>query len=202
METDIIFTIRQELQQQVDEKTKSGSQRFFKEEVAFYGVNTAVVIRIAKKYFPLVKPLGKKGIFAFCEKLLKSDYMEEAFIAFDWSYRLHYEYEAGDFAVFEKWLVRYVNNWAKCDTLCNHTIASLVEKYPQFIANLKRWAKSENRWLRRASAVTLIIPAKEGKFLADIIEIADSLLEDKDDMVQGIRMASERRQHQAPKRNL
>ena len=184
MQTDIISSIRQDLHQQVDEKTKSSAQRFFKEEVAFYGVNTAVVIKIAKKYFPQVKPLGKKAIFALCEKLLKSDYIEEAFIAFEWSYRLRDEYEAEDFAVFENWLVRYVNNWAKCDTLCNHTIASLVEKYPQFLANLKQWAKSENRWLRRASAVTLIIPAKEGKFLTDIIEIADTLLIDKDDMVQ------------------
>jgi 3-methyladenine DNA glycosylase AlkD len=184
MENDIISAIRLELKQQVDEKTKAGSLRFFKEEIAFYGVNTAVVLKIAKKYFPQVKPLGKKGIFALCEKLLKSDYMEEAFIAFEWSYRLRDEYEAGDFFVFERWLTSYVNNWAKCDTLCNHTIASLVEKFPQFILNLKQWAKSENRWLRRASAVTLIIPAKEGKFLTDILEIAGSLLKDQDDMVQ------------------
>jgi len=30
----------------------------------------------------------------------------------------------------------------------------------------------------------LIIPARRGKFLADIFEIADSLLMDEDDMVQ------------------
>jgi 3-methyladenine DNA glycosylase AlkD len=59
-----------------------------------------------------------------------------------------------------------------------------MEKYPQFIENLKEWSRSENHWLRRASAVTLIIPAKQGKFLKDIIEIADILLLDKDDMVQ------------------
>jgi 3-methyladenine DNA glycosylase AlkD len=32
--------------------------------------------------------------------------------------------------------------------------------------------------------VTLIIPAKQGKFLNDIFEIADRLLQDKDDLVQ------------------
>lgn len=45
-------------------------------------------------------------------------------------------------------------------------------------------ASSENRWMRRASAVTLIIPARKGKFLSDILQIADILLLDKDDLVQ------------------
>jgi 3-methyladenine DNA glycosylase AlkD len=38
--------------------------------------------------------------------------------------------------------------------------------------------------MRRASAVSLIIPARKGKFLNDILEIADILLLDKDDLVQ------------------
>jgi 3-methyladenine DNA glycosylase AlkD len=38
--------------------------------------------------------------------------------------------------------------------------------------------------MRRASAVSLIIPAKKGLFLKDIFEISDILLLDKDDLVQ------------------
>jgi 3-methyladenine DNA glycosylase AlkD len=38
--------------------------------------------------------------------------------------------------------------------------------------------------MRRASAVTLIIPARKGKFLKDIFEIANTLLSDQDDLVQ------------------
>jgi len=38
--------------------------------------------------------------------------------------------------------------------------------------------------MRRAAAVTLILPARKGKFLDDIFEIADSLLLDTDDLVQ------------------
>ena len=105
-------------------------------------------------------------------------------IACDWSYRFHSEYEPDDFYTFEKWLKNYVSNWAACDTLCNHTIGAIVEQYPQFLENLKHWARSENRWVKRGAAVTLIIPAKRGKFLKDIFEIADILLLDKDDLVQ------------------
>lgn len=132
-----IAAIREDLKQSVDEKTKNSAARYFKEKVTFYGVKTALVNAIAAKYFSEIKTLGKKAIFALCEELLKSDYTEEAFIAFEWSYRLHREYEPGDFAVFEKWLHLYVNNWAKCDTMCNHTIGTFVTQFPQFVNNLK-----------------------------------------------------------------
>jgi 3-methyladenine DNA glycosylase AlkD len=184
MKTNILSAIRQELKQQTDAKTKEISQSFFKEKITAYGVKTAIVTKIATKYFQEIRPLGKKDIFALCEELLKSDYTEEAFIAFEWAYWLRDEYEPSDFIVFERWLNKYVNNWAKCDSLCNHAIGSFVEKYPRYLKNLKNWTRSRNRWLRRASAVTLIIPAKQGKFLKDIFEIADSLLQDKDDLVQ------------------
>lgn len=181
---DLISEIRKELQQNADEKTRDSAASFFKEPVTFYGVKTPVVNKIAQKYFPEIKHLSKKEIFRLCEGLLKSDYGEEAFIAFGWAYRLRDKYEPADFFVFENWIDKYVNNWAKCDTFCNHTVGTFVELYPQYIEDLKRWAKAENRWLRRASAATLIIPAKQGKFLSHIFEIADILLRDKDDMVQ------------------
>ena len=56
--------------------------------------------------------------------------------------------------------------------------------YPNYLSDLKRWARSHNRWVKRASAVSLIVPARKGMFLEDIFEIADILHADKDDMVQ------------------
>ncbi len=176
--------VREELLKNVDEKTRDSAQRFFKEEVKFHGVKSAVVRNIAKRYFRDVKDKPKKEIFALCEKLLESDYGEEAFIAFEWAYALRNKYELSDFLVFERWIREYVNNWAKCDTLCNHAVGSFIEQYPEYTKNLKDWARSENRWLRRASAVTLILPARKGMFLEDVFEIADILLKDGDDLVQ------------------
>ena len=56
--------------------------------------------------------------------------------------------------------------------------------YPKLASRLKEWAASDNRWVKRAAAVTLIIPAHKGLFLKDIFEIADTLLLDTDDLVQ------------------
>lgn len=184
METDVLEAVRGELAQSIDEKTRDGAQRFFKEEVKFLGVKAASVKKIAQKYQRTIKGREKQDIFALCENLLQSGYGEEAFIAFEWAYSMRKSFQPGDFQIFESWLRKYVDNWAKCDTLCNHTIGAFIEKYPGFIENLKGWARSENRWLKRASAVTLILPARKGDFLKDVLEISDILLKDKDDLVQ------------------
>jgi 3-methyladenine DNA glycosylase AlkD len=200
MERDVLAAVRQELRQSIDEKTRESAQRFFKEMVKVHGVKSALVKKIAAKYFREIKGREKKEIFSLCENLLQTNYGEEAFIAFEWSYSLRRQFVPEDFFVFERWVDLYVDNWAKCDTLCNHTLGSFVEMYPQFIENLAGWARSENRWLRRASAVTLILPARKGLFLKEIFEISDILLEDRDDMVQkgyGWMLKEASKKHQA-----
>lgn len=180
----LIDKIRQELVRSIDEKTQATSQNFFKEEIKYYGVKTDIVGKISKEYFKLIESKSKSEIFDLCDKFWQSGYIEESFIACNWSYYIHKHYEPEDFKIFEKWINDYVKNWASCDTLCNHSIGEFIEMYPEYLSKLKEFAKSENRWMRRASAVTLIIPARKGLFLNDILEIADILLLDKDDLVQ------------------
>ncbi|MBN1384549.1 MAG: DNA alkylation repair protein [Elusimicrobia bacterium] len=180
----VITEIRKELKENADPGIKSTGESFFKEKIKLYGIKTAVVGKIAKKYYACIRDFEKAKIFNLCEELWRSGYMEESFIACNWSYYINKQYEPQDFKVFERWVNCYVSNWAACDTLCNHTIGAFLEIYPKYLADLKRWAKSKNRWVRRASAVSLIVPARAGKFLKDIFEIADILLLDSDDLVQ------------------
>jgi 3-methyladenine DNA glycosylase AlkD len=195
----IIQRIRNELKENMDEKTRNSFQRFFKEKVKGYGVKTGTVGKIAKRYWKEVKGKKKEEIFKLCEELLGSDYVEEASIVSFWGMNFKDFIEFGDLAIFEEWIKRYVNNWAKCDGICNHTVGDLIAKYPESVEELKKWAKSDNRWLKRASAVTLIIPARKGEFLKEACEISDLLLVDADDMVQkgyGWLLKEESRKHQ------
>lgn len=199
--SNVIDNVRKELLQRSDAKIRDSGFRFFKEEVKLHGVKTAVVKNIAKQHFKLIKNESKAEIFQLCDKLWQSGYMEETFVACEWSYSLRKSFEPTDFIVFEKWVNTYVNNWASCDTFCNHTVGTFVDMYPEYINDLKKWAKSDSRWPRRAAAVSLIIPARRGKFLKEILEIADILLMDKEDLVQKgygwmLKAASEK--HQRP----
>lgn len=181
---ELLSRIRQTLIESSDEQTRIGSQRFFKEAITVYGVKAATVQKIGKAFFAEIKDKPKSDIFSLCEVLWQSGYLEESFIACFWSDWLQKHYEPADFAIFERWIKKYVNNWASCDTLCNHTVGNFIMLYPEFLGKLKEFALDENRWVRRAAAVSLIIPARKGLFLTDIFEIALILLEDNDDMVQ------------------
>jgi 3-methyladenine DNA glycosylase AlkD len=196
---DVLSNIRKELMQNADEHARSTAQRFFKEKIKLYGIKTAIVSRISKRYFTEVRDLDKISIFRLCDALFSSGFMEESFIACNWSYFVRGQFEEKDFVVFEGWLKKYINNWASCDTLCNHTVGAFLEMYPCYISKIKKWAKSDNRWIRRASAVSLIIPAKKGEFLKDALDISDSLINDSDDLVQkgyGWLLKEESRTHQ------
>ena len=195
----LIERVRKELIASSDEKTSLSFHRFFKEKVTCYGVKTGTVGKIAKKYWSEIKSCSKEEVFALCEELYRSGVTEEAFVAAFWLPNMVEAFEPEDLEAFKMWIERYVDNWAKCDGLCNHTVGSLIEKYPECVAELKRWATSENRWLRRAAAVSLIIPAKHGCFMQDAFDISDNLLQDADDMVQkgyGWLLKEASRQHQ------
>jgi 3-methyladenine DNA glycosylase AlkD len=180
----VISKIRQELRSQADPQIRKTSQRFFKEEITCYGMKTAAVILIAKKYWKEVKGRSKQEIFSLCVELYQSGYMEESFIVSNWAFALSGRYEQEDFEVFRHWIDSYISNWAACDSFCNHAMGDFVEKFPEYINELKRWTQSDNRWMRRAAAVSLIVPAKHGKYVDDVLEIADLLLTDNDDMVR------------------
>jgi 3-methyladenine DNA glycosylase AlkD len=179
----ILTQVRQSL---ADGANAISRDRFFKEGEAakVYGIQSKEVHKIAEAALRQIKDYPKKTIFALCEELWQSGYMEEIRIACVWTEALQKQYEPTDIFVFERWISDYVNNWADCDTLCNHTVGEFVMMYPEYVARLKEWAKSSNRWLRRAAAVSLIIPARKGMFLDEILEIADILLLDRDDLVQ------------------
>jgi len=181
----IVSSIKKELRAKGAAEIIASERRFFKEPIKSHGVRSAEVAAIGRKHFREVKNLGKKEIFALCEELLRSGYNDEAWIACEWSYNLRKDYVPADFKIFERWIEEYIDNWAKCDTFCNHTMGAFLVEFPACVKNLKTvWARSKNCWLRRASAVSLIIPAKRGQFLPDIFDIADILLEDEEDMVQ------------------
>ncbi len=180
----MIDKIRYQLKENIDIETKEKGQRFFKEKIDLYGVKTPVVLKISKDRFKDIETFDKAEIFRLIEILWQSGMLEESFVACNWTYSLRKSFQPNDFERFKNWIDLYITNWASCDTFCNHSMGVFIQMYPNFLMELKKMTQSENRWMRRASAVSLIIPARKGLFLDAIFEIADKLLLDQDDLVQ------------------
>jgi len=170
---DNIELIRTELQELANADALIAAQKFHKEKIKAYGIKVPVVRKLAKSWFLEIKQLDKVQIFLMCDALFQSGFSEEAFIAAEWTYILRRKFEEADFSRFEYWIEHHVHNWAICDNFCNNSMGAFLLKYPTYVSHLKRWAVTDNRWLQRAAAVSLIIPAKQGLFSKEILEIAE-----------------------------
>ena len=195
----ILQNIREELKKSSDEKVRAGDRRFFKESVLSYGVPSKKTKEINKKYWTLVKELDKSTQYQLFEEMLKSDYNEEAFIVADWLPRLKDTFERSDLLIFKNWIDKYLDNWAKIDSFCNHTIYELLIIFPDQLSEVISWKESKNRWMKRASTVSLILLARKGIYLEEAFQLATFLMQDGDDMVQkgyGWLLKEESRTHQ------
>lgn len=180
----VVNVVSQELSRRVDKKFKVGAARFFKEEVRVMGVRSDQVKIVTKKLWPMVKNRSKREIFKYIEQLLASGYLEQAFVGLNWLWRLRRQFTIDDFRIFERWVKKYVSNWAVCDTFCTHSVGYLINQYPNLVPKVVAWTLVKNRWVKRAAAVTFIYPIKRRQYLKIIFKIADRLLLDKEDMVQ------------------
>jgi 3-methyladenine DNA glycosylase AlkD len=180
----VLDDIRSELRANANESVRVSGERFFRDGVKLYGLKNSLVHQMSRNYFRKLPDKSKSAVFTLCDQLWRSGYNEEAFIACNWSYEVRKDFEESDIRIFENWINNYITNWATCDTFCNHTVGESLSNFPTWIEELKKWSQSSNRWMKRAAAVSLIIPARKGMFLNDIFSIAENLLTDDDDMVQ------------------
>ncbi|MCL4842013.1 MAG: DNA alkylation repair protein, partial [Bryobacteraceae bacterium] len=86
--------------------------------------------------------------------------------------------------LFERWIDRYVRNWAHCDGVASWLLAASIANEPELRLHLVSWTGSKNRWKRRAAAVALLQEAKAGRHFETITEVAAQLMADRDDMVE------------------
>lgn len=89
-----------------------------------------------------------------------------------------------EFELFERWIDRYVRNWAHADGVASWLLAAAMGNQPELRHELLKWTGSESRWKRWAAAVGLLQEAKRGRHTGFIFQVARRLLPDRDDMVE------------------
>ena len=183
----IVQEIKNQLEEHSDPEEREKRIRWeeqYQEMSKFYGIPSPIVRKISSSFFQKIRKKPKQEILRLCNDLLESGYSEERTIAFDWGFRLRKDYEKADFHLLESWLKRHVHSWGACDDLCTHALGALIFQFPALIQETREWTRSENRWIRRASAVSLIYSIRRKQQLGAVFETADALLTDQDIMVQ------------------
>jgi 3-methyladenine DNA glycosylase AlkD len=162
----------------------AGVQWFFKEEIKSHGWYTAELRRAAVRFrYEIRKEFGLDFLVQIADQLFSGSNLEEKIAAVFLLEKLDSDFGDREFKLFESWLDR-ISSWADHDALVHSLIAPMVASTPARAKVVFRWAKSPNRWHRRAACVALIRGARVQRFFPEITKLSGSLLADKDDMVQ------------------
>ncbi|MGJ5814127.1 DNA alkylation repair protein [Paludibaculum fermentans] len=162
----------------------TGQRRFFQHEVDTYGVRTQHLNALVREVYAVIRDWPLAGRNTLMKHLWETGKLESGTLACHLYRRFARQCTACEFQLFERWLDRYVHNWAHTDGVSSWLLAACIENEPELRFALKPWTTSLNRWKRRASAVSLLQEAKAGRHTAYIFEIASLLLPDRDDMVE------------------
>ncbi|HME36249.1 MAG TPA: DNA alkylation repair protein [Candidatus Sulfotelmatobacter sp.] len=182
--SDIAAQIRVALKGGGSAEHASGVQWFFKDEIQSHGWYTADLRRAVRRCRrEILREHDLDFLVKVADELFAGSVLEEKVAAVFLLEKKDEQFGDREFRMFESWLDR-ISSWADHDGLAHYLIAPMVAAKPARVKNVFRWAKSPNRWHRRAACVALIRGARAKIFFPEIVKLSNSLLADQDDMVQ------------------
>jgi 3-methyladenine DNA glycosylase AlkD len=159
-------------------------QHFFKEVVKSRGWYTAELRKFAVRFRrSMARERGLDFVVQVADQLFSGQILEEKAMAVFLLEKDTKSFGDEEFQLFASWLDR-VSSWSDHDALVHDLLAPMIAAEHSRCQQVFQWAKSANRWRRRAACVALIRGARERKFLDQIVRLSNLLLHDEDDMVQ------------------
>jgi 3-methyladenine DNA glycosylase AlkD len=161
-----------------------GVQHFFKEEIKSRGWYTEELRKVAVRLRrTILKERGLDFLVKVADELFSGEVLEEKVFAVYLLQNQVGNFGDREFMLFEEWIGR-VSSWADHDGLVHYLIAPLLAADRRRAKNVFRWARSRDRWHRRAACVAFIQGTRRKMFFREIVRLSNLLLSDRDDMVQ------------------
>jgi len=161
-----------------------GVQWFFKEEIQSRGWYTAELRKVAVRFRrAILRERNLDFLVKVADRLFRGRVLEEKVFGVFLLEKVVDQLGDAEFRLFESWLSR-ISSWADHDGLVHYLIAPMIAAEPIRARSVFAWAKSSNRWHRRAACVGLIRGTWRKRFFPEIVRLSNLLLPDKDDMVQ------------------
>jgi 3-methyladenine DNA glycosylase AlkD len=180
----VVRQIRQALKRDGSAEHAAGVQWFFKDEISSHGWYTGDLRRAMRRIRrEILQKHGFDFLVRVADKLFCGKMLEEKIAAVFLLEELHTKCSDREFRMFETWLDR-ISSWADHDAVVHDLIAPMVVANRGRARAVLQWARSKNRWHRRAACVALIRSTRQQLFFAEIVRLSNALLADEDDMVQ------------------
>jgi len=180
----IAAEIRQLLRDGGSAAHAKGVQWFFKENIQSHGWYTVKLRREAVRSRRTIREeFGLDFLLQVADKLFVGRILEEKIFAVFLLEKQTAEFDDAGFRMVESWLDR-ISSWADHDGLVHYLIAPMIAAKSDRAERVFHWAKSPDRWHRRAACVALIQGTRQKMFSSEIKSLSNRLLSNQDDMVQ------------------
>jgi 3-methyladenine DNA glycosylase AlkD len=161
-------------------------QKYFKETVRSFGTGSPQVRALARELYDAIRgDWTLADAVALCERLLPRPELEAKSVAALILLRFHKDFSRPLFGTIRAWLAKdYLDNWAAVDIFCPQALGTLLARFPLLPAEIEKWARDRNRWVRRASIVAFLKLVKRKEYLGPAYAMAARHFTSSDDLVQ------------------
>lgn len=173
------------LRSKADPRRRAGVQAYFKEPVRAFGVTAPEVRQIAARLHRQLKGWTVADAIRLCDRMLARPQLEAKGVAILLLHRHRKAYPQALFARVHAWLLgNRLANWASVDALCPEVIGVLLATHAPLRRRIEAWARSPNRWVRRASIVSWLKLARRPEHKDAAYAAARRHFDSDDDLVQ------------------
>ena len=162
--------------------------RYFRGDhgLRFYNVGTARMRALARSIAAANRERWSiEDAMRLAGALIEDPYLETKSVGIEIVARFRRSFAPRHLAAWKRWLAdNHSANWATTDAICGLLIGPLLAQYPARLPQMLAWSRHRNLWVRRASAVSLIVPMRHGLGLDTAYAVARSLHEDEADLIQ------------------
>lgn len=154
--------------------------------LAFYNVGTKAVRALAKEIVRAnCDRWSVDDAMALADSLMRDRHLETKSVGIEIVARYRRSFTPRLLPAWKRWLTGNLSaNWATTDAICGYLIGPLIVEHPALQERLRGWSRDRNMWVRRASVVALIPPARTGAALDVLFDNALTLHADGEDLIQ------------------
>jgi 3-methyladenine DNA glycosylase AlkD len=175
-----VIPIERELRDLGTPERAAGTKAYLKSDLEFTGTTVPATRSVIRSWCRARPGLTREELLAAVEELWARPVFECRLAAVELLDAQAALLQPEDAAPIEQ-MLRTARTWALVDSLAEHVMGGLVERYPELIATLDRWAGDDDFWLRRSAMLALLRPLRRGEGdFARFSRYADQMLEEKE----------------------
>jgi 3-methyladenine DNA glycosylase AlkD len=180
----VAAALARQLREWRDPGRAAAIQRYFKGAVVSLGIGTPRLRCLARQQVSRRRTSWQaEDAIDCCDRLLHEPELEVRMTGVVLLSGFQKTLTADLLPLAEGWLRERLDNWALVDVFCGSILTPLLAREPALARTLARWSRDHRLWVRRASLVTLVLPARRGDRLDLAYRLAREHFADPEDLM-------------------